>query len=262
MEIDTIEYTDKKAKLILKNVTNAFINSLRRIMLSEVPTLAIDEVNIYDNTSVFFDEQIALRLALIPLKTDTESYTLPEECTCNGEGCTQCQVSLTLSAEGPRMVYSGDLVSTDPKIYPEDLKIPIIELKQEQKLFLEAIAKLGLGTQHAKWQAGIACGYKNMPKITVANCDQCGACITACPRNILELQANTTTVTDPLKCTLCRLCEKACDINAITVDEDPSTIILSFETDGSYTTKELLIQATNILQNKANTLKETLQTIQ
>jgi DNA-directed RNA polymerase subunit D len=262
MEIDILELSDRKAKIILKGVDNAFVNSLRRVMLSEVPTFAIDEVNIYENTSVLFDEQIALRLALIPLKTDIKNYNLPEECPCNGEGCTLCEVSLTLSAEGPKMVYSGDMVSADPEIYPEDAKIPIIELKEGQKLVLDAIARLGLGKEHAKWQAGIACGYKNMPVISITGCDQCGACITACPKNILEIQGNTATLTDPLECILCRLCEKACEIDAITVKEDSSTVILSFESDTSYTAKELIMEAANILQNKALALKETLQALQ
>ncbi len=262
MEIDAIELFDNKAKIIIKDTTNAFVNSLRRMMLSEVPTLAIDDVNIYDNTSVLFDEQIALRLGLIPLKTDLKSYNLPEECSCNGEGCTMCQLSLTLSVEGPKMVYSGDIISSDPNVYPADPKIPIIELKEGQKLFLEAIAILGLGKNYAKWQAGVACGYKNLSKITITNCDACGICIEACPQNIIELQCTTAVVTDPLKCTLCKLCEDACDIDAITVDQDESVVILNFESDGSYTAKELIIEASNVLQEKASTLKQTLQTLQ
>jgi len=262
IEVEIVELNDEKAKLILKGTNNAFVNSLRRIMLSEVPTIAIDEVNIYDNTSVLFDEQIALRLALIPLKTDMESYNLPDECSCNREGCTLCQVSLTLSAEGPKIVYSEDLISTDPKILPADPKIPIIELKDGQKLFLEAIARPGLGKNHAKWQAGVACGYKNMPMIAITGCDQCNACITECSQKILKPQGNTIVVIDPFKCTLCRLCEDACDVNAIKVEEDEKTAIFNFETDGSYTAQELLLQATNILQRKANALKDTLQTLQ
>ena len=262
IEVETIELTDEKAKLILKNTNNAFVNSLRRIMLSEVPTMAIDEVNIYDNTSVLFDEQIALRLALIPLKTDMESYSIPSECSCGGEGCTQCQVSLVLNAEGPKVVYSEDLISTDQKIVPADQKIPIIELKDGQKLFLEAIARPGLGRDHAKWQAGIACGYKNMPRITITNCDQCNACVEECAPNILKPEGGTIVVTDPLRCTLCRLCEDVCEVDAIKVEEDERTILFNFETDGSYTARELLLQSANILQRKVRTLRERLQTLQ
>ena len=42
-------------------------NSFRRILLSEVPTMAFDRVYIYNNTSVIQDEVLAHRLGLIPL---------------------------------------------------------------------------------------------------------------------------------------------------------------------------------------------------
>ena len=64
-------------------------------MLTEIPVMAIDEVIILKNDSPLYDEIIAHRLGLIPLKTDLESYKLPEECECEGYGCSLCQVSLT-----------------------------------------------------------------------------------------------------------------------------------------------------------------------
>ena len=100
-------------------------------MVADVPTLAIEYVNLYDNTSVLYDEQLALRLSLIPLVTDVETYVPQAECdVCGGEGCPACEVSLTLSAEGPGTVYSRDLIPTDPKIQPADPNVPIVELRK------------------------------------------------------------------------------------------------------------------------------------
>lgn len=98
MDIDIIELSDTKARFVLNDIEPAIVNGLRRVMLAEVPTMAVDYVNIYDNTSVLFDEQIALRIGLIPLITDMKSYVLPEDCGCDGEGCTMCQLSFNLSA--------------------------------------------------------------------------------------------------------------------------------------------------------------------
>ena len=84
MEIDIIELSDRKARFVLSGVSTAFANAIRRSILSEVPVLAIDDVNIYDNTSVLFDEQLALRLGLIPLKADAKKYTFRELCKCEG----------------------------------------------------------------------------------------------------------------------------------------------------------------------------------
>ena len=173
MEVDILELSERSAKFILSNASAAFANGVRRAALSDVPTLAIDDVNIYNNTSVLFDEQLALRLGLIPLTTDIEEFVPVDECTCGGAECPACKVSLTLSAEGPRMVYSGDLISSDERVQAADQNVPIIDLKEGQKVVLEAIAHMNYGHKHAKWQAGVACGYKNMPIVTFENCDEC-----------------------------------------------------------------------------------------
>jgi DNA-directed RNA polymerase subunit D len=118
MKLEIIELKDRKAKFVLTDVTPAFANGLRRAMIADVPKMAIDYVDIYDNTSVLFDEMLALRLGLIPLKTNLDMYQLQSECECKGAGCALCQVSLTLSAEGPCVVHSGDMKSSDPETVP------------------------------------------------------------------------------------------------------------------------------------------------
>ncbi len=265
MEIDVIEVSDRYARFIIKGVSPAFANGLRRSMLAETPVMAIDEINLYDNTSVLTDEQLALRLALIPIRADDiDTYNLPGKCICHGEGCPQCQVSFTLSAEGPGMVYSGHLVSTDPSVRPAEEEIPIIELKEEQKLVLEAIARPGLGRDHAKWQAGVACAYKYLPIITIDSekCERCEECIKACPKNILEMNLKSPRVTDPLECTLCKLCEKECHPGALKVSSDPNTFIFRVETTGALTAEELALKAAESIKKRTEELQENLTAIE
>jgi DNA-directed RNA polymerase subunit D len=262
MEVDILELSDRYARFILSNATPAFANGVRRAMLADVPTLAIDYVNLYNNTSVLYDEQMALRMGLIPLTTDIENYITQAECSCEG-GCPACQISLTLSVEGPKMVYSGDLVSSDPKVQPADLNIPIVDLKVGQQLVLEAVAHMGYGREHAKWQAGVACGYKNIPIIEIINCDGCGACVEECPKGIIRLEANGAEVSKEgmLKCSLCKLCEEVCEIDAISVKEDETAFLFSIESDGSYPAKELILNAGNAIKNKASRMKEILSSL-
>lgn len=259
MDIDIIELSDRKARFVLSGVSTAFANGLRRSIAAEVPVLAIDDINIYDNTSVLFDEQLALRMGMIPIKGDMKIFSLPEECSCKGEGCPSCQVSFTLSAEGPKVVYAGDMVSADPGVRPVDATIPIVELKEKHKVVVEAIARLGTGRRHAKWQAGIASGYKNMPIVTIEKCDLCGKCIEVCPRNILKMNENTVKVTDIIECSMCKLCEKACDIKAISVKADIGSFIMTFETSGAITAAELAIEAAGSLKKRSDQLVEKLE---
>ncbi len=126
------------------------INALRRIILEEVPTIAIDEVYVYENNSALYDEQLALRLGLIPLKTDL-SYNFRKECSCNGEGCSMCEVKFKFEVEGKGYRYSKDLKSSDPNIVPVFDNIPIVYLEEGQKIKVEAIALMGKGKEHSKW---------------------------------------------------------------------------------------------------------------
>ena len=67
----------------MKNVPTYYANTLRRIIISEVPTMAIEFVNIIENTSPVHDEYIAHRLGLLPLISNTvEQFNYPLECSC------------------------------------------------------------------------------------------------------------------------------------------------------------------------------------
>ena len=141
------------------------MNSLRRLAISEVPTLAIDEVVILENSSVMHDEAVAHRLGLIPLRTDPGRFVMPHECDCKSTlGCSKCRVLLVLDAEASEktlVVTSGELVSEDEMVKPVSKDIPIIVLAPNQKLKFEAYARLGTGKDHAKWQPTSAAVVKD-----------------------------------------------------------------------------------------------------
>lgn len=132
-----------------------YVNTLRRLMLSEVPVMAIEIVEISRNDSILYDEVITHRLGLIPLKTDIASYTLPgEEEKASGEYLAQSSVKLTLEAKGPGVVYAKDFKSADPKIKPVYPETPIVKLLENQEIKLVATAVLGKGKDHVKWNPG------------------------------------------------------------------------------------------------------------
>src|SRR3989344_2893534 len=156
MEIQKLNQTDNELQFLLKGITPGLANMLRRIMIAEVPTLAIEEVNFIKNDSALYDEIVAHRLGLIPLKTDLSSYELKEACSCKGAGCAKCQLVLSLKAKGPCTVYSSEIQSQDPKVKPVYGNMPITILQKTQKLEFEAVAILGQGKQHAKFSPCLA----------------------------------------------------------------------------------------------------------
>ena len=134
-----------------KNTHNTIVNSIRRIILDEVPTFAIEDVEVVKNESPLYDETIAHRLGLIPLKTDLKSYNLKSKCPCNGVGCALCEVKMSLSSENEGYVYSSEIKSDDPQIVPVYDNIPITKLFEGKKIELNLKAVLGTGREHAKW---------------------------------------------------------------------------------------------------------------
>ena len=89
MKIELVEKSDNKIVFTLKDVTAGYANTLRRLMIGEVPTMAIDDVTIAKNDSVLYDEIIAHRLGLVVLKTDLSSYNMMSVCKCKGAGCAR-----------------------------------------------------------------------------------------------------------------------------------------------------------------------------
>ena len=155
MKIEILEKKGNKLDFILEGASPAFANALRRIMISELPVLAIEDVDVFENNSPLYDEILAHRLGLIPITTDPKSYDMQADCTCKGKGCSKCTVSFALTKKGPCTVYSGDLKSSDKDAVPADSGIPITKLGEKQKIKLEATALLGVGKDHAKFQPGV-----------------------------------------------------------------------------------------------------------
>ena len=155
--LDVISKDSEKISIKLKGVPLQYANALRRVCLNGVTVFAIDTVDIIENTSVLPDEGLAHRLGLIPLKTDLSRFNEPSKCDCQSEsGCSNCKILLVLDsgeAEETRSVLSSELSSEDETIKPVSDKIPIIQLAPGQQIKIECYARLGRGTEHAKWNA-------------------------------------------------------------------------------------------------------------
>lgn len=155
--LDVISKDSEKISIKLKGIPLQYANALRRVCLNGVPVFAIDTVDIIENTSALPDEGLAHRLGLIPLKTDLKRFNEPSKCDCQSEsGCSNCKILLVLDSgesEETRSVLSNELSSEDETVKPVSEKIPIVTLAPGQKIKLECYARLGRGTEHAKWNS-------------------------------------------------------------------------------------------------------------
>ncbi len=140
MKINIKEANDQFIEFELSDANYEFANALRRIIMTSIPIFAIDTVTFYENSSPMFDEYIAHRIGLIPIKTPKNAK--------EGE-----EILFHLEAEGPKTVYSSDLISTDQEVVVANQKIPIIKLGENQRLRLDGKAIIGYAKTHAKFQA-------------------------------------------------------------------------------------------------------------
>ncbi|NPD89415.1 MAG: DNA-directed RNA polymerase subunit D [Asgard group archaeon] len=268
MDIELIELFPNSIKFILSDVSLAFANAIRRTSLADVPSLVIEDVYVLRNTSPLFDEFIAHRLGLIPLKYDPKKLELNfrDKCDCGGIGCNLCTVTLTLSKETDNqttsVAYSEDLASTQEGVDPISPTIPIVKLGPNQALELECMAQLGIGKEHAKWQPVSAMGYQEfpIPKINKDKCNKCSDCIDACYTGVYQKVGDEVQVVNPLNCTLCNYCLDFCEPGAITIKKDSNKVIFSFTTTGGKGPSAVLKEAGDILLSKIDEFKKSLET--
>ena len=261
MKLEVLEKTEYKLSFIIEGASIEMVNALRRIILTEIPVMAIDEVIVLKNDSPLYDEIISHRLGLIPLKTDLSVYKLPQDCECGGYGCPMCQVSLTCdvtnTTNNPLEIYSGDLKSNDPKIIPVHPKIPIVKIDKKDKVIIEAYAILGRAKDHAKWQAVSNAAFRYLPVIEFSEKDitdqeEVEQIIKMCPED-LYFSKNGTSLKlkeDYWKyCTLCMSCANNSH-GKIKVSHKKDTYIFTIESDGVLPFNELIKQMFSIFNGK------------
>ena len=287
VKVTIIEETDDKIKILLADTDRAFVNSIRRSLMSDTPKMAIETVRfemgtieqedvVWETTGPLPDEMIAQRLAMIPIPTRHEEFYFQDECPNCAElvqedrGCPQCTMIYTCKAFGSEegtmvtardLNYLGDSTLEIPELYKT---IPITKLFRGQMIEFYATAIMGRGREHAKWSP--ACGVAFEPKhIAVLNNKTKAKILWD-----LKLGVNAKDFTDgkledyykvqELKQQLHHVGEgtelSRTFKDAITLEEVPREFILSFETDGSMTPRTAFEMAAKELAVRFNTIEE------
>ena len=221
-----IEKKDNKLIFIVE-ANESLLNSIRRYA-NQIPILAVDEIEISKNDSPLYDETIAHRIGLIPLKNENKA---------------KGKLKLNVKKEG--IVYSDELKGDIKVIYD---KIPITLLDKSQELELVANVKTGKGSEHSKFSPGLIF-YRNVFEIKAdKNCPK--EVIENCPRNILKLKDGKIIVEDNFKCDSCEACVEFCKKNGKEAIEVVPTkeLLVTLESFGQLSVEDMFKKSIEVLK--------------
>ncbi|GAM28958.1 hypothetical protein SAMD00019534_121340 [Acytostelium subglobosum LB1] len=257
-------------------------NALRRILISEIPTMAIERVYMINNTSILQDEVLAHRLGLIPIKVDPSKFNYKQP---NKEYTAEDTIIFSLKVKCYRdqktgeivneTVYSKDLkwVPTEDQqeIFDEDDKprpavddIPIVKLRPGQALEVQCYCEKNIGREHIKWSPVGTASYKIMPLITVSpkvTGEKAEKLKNSCPMKVFDIEdSGQAFAARPLNCTMCRECIRDPEMEPLVkLERIRDHFIFSIESVGTLEPKSLFKQAIQILIDKCVTVENSLR---
>ncbi|CAB4290557.1 unnamed protein product [Prunus armeniaca] len=288
------EMRDDYMKFELRDTDASVANALRRVMIAEVPTVAIDLVEIEINSSVLNDEFIAHRLGLIPLTSDRAmSMRFSRDCdACDGDGqCEFCSVEFHLRAkchsDQTLDVTSKDLLSSDHTVVPVDFSdsagmesseqkgIIIVKLRRGQELRLRAIARKGIGKDHAKWSPAATVTFMYEPDIRIneelmdmLTLDEKKAWVESSPTKVFDFDPKTekVVVIDPEAYTyddeVIKKAEAMGKPGLVDIIAKEDSFIFTVESTGAVKASQLLLNAIEVLKQKLDAVRLSEDTVE
>ncbi|CAI5494311.1 unnamed protein product [Closterium sp. Naga37s-1] len=210
----------------LVGIDAALANAFRRILIAEVPTMAIEKVLMANNTSLVQDEVLSHRLGLVPIAVDPRLFDFPSEDGMASESNTivfklDYKCTRNPPADGSRhgTVQSKHLLwQPNGSTYPPDRPtkftsfgrpqselhdfatrppaptypdITLARLRPGQAIELEAHAVKGIGRTHAKWSPVATASYRMLPEVVFRKAvegEMAEQLVAKCPMNVFDIE--------------------------------------------------------------------------
>jgi DNA-directed RNA polymerase I and III subunit RPAC1 len=227
-DITILSLNEEEMIFDLKGVEPPLANALRRILISEIPTMAIEIVNIYQNTSVIPDEVLSHRLGLIPIFADANEFQYKKENEDFNE-FNSIYFKIHIKCEGNKETANKEVLSSLIQWVPigqqskrfvgsETIRVVnddilVAKLRPGQEIEAELICIKGIGRTHAKWSPVSTAFYRLMPDIKFKheiNDEDAIALKKLCPMGVFDVEENQmgckAVVKNSRKCTTCREC--------------------------------------------------------
>lgn len=197
-------------------IEESLANSIRRY-LNNIPIVAVDEVEISRNDSPLYDETVAHRIGLIPLKQNKKNAKL----------------KLNVKKEG--FVYSGEMKGDVDVVYD---RIPITLLNKGQEMDLVATTKVGIGKEHSKFSPGLMV-YRNVVEINLDK-DAAEKIKKVLPKIEMKQKGNSVVIVDDREKEVCDVCEGICEREGKKIEIKPTgELIIYLESFGQLKVEDI-----------------------
>jgi len=289
--VEVSELTDEHIQFTLLRTDACIANAMRRVMLSEVPTMAIDKVEFNINTTVLHDDFIAHRLGLVPLTShyagwnvegDTPDFHFNRDCSCMVQ-CPRCTVEFNLHVkceDETRSVTSADLKSNQPDKCAvahmpvasagegeKHQDILIVKLRKGQELKIKALAQKGIGKEHSKWNPCCTAVFAYEPDVTFGH--KAYALMTAqerrdfvesCPKKLPKPESYPYDRVESEEASACMVCLDCLELSQsypglCKVKDRPQHFKFTVESNGALKPEDIVQRGIQVLKRKLNQVR-------
>ena len=264
--LEILEISPERIVVASRGFSVPLMNAIRRLSLSDVPSMAVDFAYFYDNNTGIHDEIIAHRLGLLVLQSDYAlgKYKSPEECRGAEPPNPECFVDLYLEKEVGEdepgtYVKASDLTSSDPNVKPVHPDTPLVYLAPGQRIQAVAYARLGRGKEHAKWSPASVAALKYSAIVEIqadSLSKECASCLEAYPEVVEAASKGLKEVELHYEKRVSGLlyCEETSCNGQLRVRFDQSRLILVVESTGALKAYRIVYEAIRELRGKIEKL--------
>eukprot|EP00993_Chasmostoma_nieuportense_P002840 NODE_3603_length_937_cov_26.576543_g3451_i0.p1 GENE.NODE_3603_length_937_cov_26.576543_g3451_i0~~NODE_3603_length_937_cov_26.576543_g3451_i0.p1 ORF type:complete len:300 (-),score=100.78 NODE_3603_length_937_cov_26.576543_g3451_i0:38-862(-) len=243
-------------------------NTLRRVMLEDVPTIAIELVDFHTNTTVLQDENLASRLGLTPIRANPKLLKFPasEDWKDDPLECLKFVIDVTATQNMEPVLSSAlkwEPLGNQEKLFAEPPRpvlpdIMIAKLKPGQRIHAEMYACKGTGATHAKFSPACPVSYRMHPKVVIQSQDpsEAAALAAVCPGKVFDIEDGALVVRRPRDCTMCRECIRIEPKTDIRLSRLKDHFIFSVESTGVYTAPAIVQEALRMFEYHCKDLKQ------
>jgi DNA-directed RNA polymerase I and III subunit RPAC1 len=269
LKVTIMSCTDELLRLDLSGVDASVSNAIRRVMISEVPTVAIDKVHLWQNTGVIQDEILCHRLGLVPIwvpDIDSVESAKEEGDDFDIAGAIKFKLHVKCPMDYPKgqnlHVYSKDMKFEPQSKAQQDWPQPprpvhgdilLAKLRPGQEIECELYCLKGIGRIHAKWSPVCTASYRLMPQVTILE-EQKGEAahklVDLCPKKVFDIEDNLAVVKRPRDCSACRRCIEEIPQGIVELAKVKDHFIFSVESSGCMPAAEIFARALGILVSK------------